>query len=164
MARKRGARSVIGNAVKKKRVSAHGDKVNKKPASAHDDKVKQKHVSAHDKVKKKPASAHGDKRQSASSAKGDEQEERSRWAGLRVQVKGFRTVCHHDKMDGVKNDLKDLWKSSSDKSHEEWLAIAKTFSSDKKWSMNTWGGRRVKPEDCCTPEKKHRQLQMNKWH
>ena len=108
--------------------------------------------SASSKRLKKPCVSSRFKQTSASSANGDNmmknhvsygEKEASRWAGLRMQIHGFRIACGSDKAEVVRKELQVLWRSR-EWSAEEWQLAAAQHTAEKMENMRL-GWRPISP-------------------
>ena len=75
----------------------------------------------------------------------------SRWAGLRIQVHGFRTVCSKDKKDVVRRELEACWQENPKRKTSQWLQDAEAVISGAGCKDNSWGGHRYSQKECLTP-------------
>ena len=103
---------------------------------------------------KKPCVSSRFKQTSASSANGDNmmkkpcvsygEKEASRWAGLRMQIHGFRIACGSDKAEVVRKELQVLWRSR-EWSAEEWQLAAAQHTAETKMEKMRLGWRPISP-------------------
>ena len=78
----------------------------------------------------------------------------SRWAGLRLQVHGFRTVCSSWQKEQMRQELQELWQQDPTRTQKHWQRVAESFVATKGCKDNSWGGNRAfvaQDLDCLSP-------------
>ena len=76
----------------------------------------------------------------------------SRWAGIRLQVHGFRTVCSMGQKQETRQELEALWQQDPTRTPSQWQQVAESFVANKGCKFNSWGGNRYYgKEECLSP-------------